>query len=596
MTENKEQPKIYEIDIDIVQFWQKNVSPWQKDTLIFIALLLANPIIWGYRFPFKLFPDSALYLTLARDMLSTGSLYLESWGHIDTNIVAPPLFPGILALSKLIFSNSILAGKWINAAFMILAAVPIYFLVKNFSDRFFAAMAVVLFQLNLGNIYFASYILTEPIFLFLLLTSLLLAAHILLKDKNRVLNATYLGLLVAMLFLVRQAGITLLAFIVLYFSILALRSKSDARRKLFRVVAAVTGTWILIISIYATVLYQQTGVSPFHQKFRANNYAVTVTDQKILAQIKEISSVTDTNYDDIYRKRRDLRRLLPDGTEMYSHVLDSSGKQAADPPKSEANLLWRSIRQLFSPDNLLQNFFSNLSHLRIFLGWALFILVAVSFFTPLVFKNRTSESRARLLIPGFVVTYVFAISILTSAVDRYIAVLYPLVLVQLVIEIAIVFRIFVARIKSSSIHTGIMLALFSIIFLLMPLKFYKTGTNPRSTISIESWSAFRKHISEGEPIFSIAPAYTYLAGGKFRILPNDSLDKLVMYAHLTGVKWLLVPKRPQLLRETSHYSSSKWLLEPQELRNHPSVIQLRHEQEDARVASGIEHALYEIMP
>ena len=596
MTENKEQPKIYEIDIDIVQFWKKSVSPWQKDTLIIIALLLTNPIIWGYQFPFKLFPDSALYLTLARDMLSTGSLYLESWGHIDTNIVAPPLFPGILALSKLIFSNSILAGKWVNAACMILAAVPIYFFVKNFSDRIFAAMTVALFQFNLGNIYFASYILTEPIFLLLLLTSLLLATHILLKNKNQVLNATYLGLLVAMLFLVRQAGITLLAFIVLYFSILALRSESDTRRVLFRVVAVITGTWILIVSIYAIVLYQQTGVSPFHQVFRANNYAVTITDEKILAQIKGISSVTDTNYDDIYRKRRDLRRLLPDGTEMYSHVLDASGKQVADPPESEANLLWRSIKRLFSPDNLLQNFISNLLHLRIFLGWTLLILVAASFFTPLVFKDRTSELRARLLIPGFIITYVFAISILTSAVDRYIAVLYPLALVQLVIEIAIVFRIFRDRIKSTSVRSGIALALFSIMFLLMPLKFYKSGTNPRSTISIDSWSAFSKYISEGEPIFTIAPAYSYLAGGKFRILPNDSLDKIVKYAHHTGVKWLLVPKRPQLLRETSHYDSAKWLLDQQKLRNHPSIIQLRHEQGDARAVSGIEHVLYEIMP
>ena len=95
-------------------------------------------------------------------------------------------------------------------------------------------------------------------------------------------------------------------------------------------------------------------------------------------------------------------------------------------------------------------------------------------------------------------------------------------------------------------------------------------------------------MSAGDPIFALLPVYPYLAGGRHRTLPNDSLDKTVHYARLTGVRWLLVPKHPDRFPEIRFHTHAGWLREPEKLHGRTELLKFCCAQDD-------EHLLFEIV-
>jgi hypothetical protein len=87
-------------------------------------------------------------------------------------------------------------------------------------------------------------------------------------------------------------------------------------------------------------------------------------------------------------------------------------------------------------------------------------------------------------------------------------------------------------------------------------------------------SNFRQFVEPGEPILSIGAFHAYVAGGSWRTLPNDSLEKVAKYAALKKVRWMVVSHKPQSEVATYRYAKS-WYLDKQLLRQYRHLVTLR---------------------
>jgi hypothetical protein len=64
-------------------------------------------------------------------------------------------------------------------------------------------------------------------------------------------------------------------------------------------------------------------------------------------------------------------------------------------------------------------------------------------------------------------------------------------------------------------------------------------------------------IRDGDPAFGLLPISTYLVGVTLRTLPNDCLEKVVIYARRTGVKWFVVDRTAVTVKERVFYSNAQ---------------------------------------
>ena len=109
--------------------------------------------------------DNVAYLTLARDFLPGFSLHLPAWGHVDKGIILPPLYPLLIALGSPFTDEPFALAERISGMSLILAGIPLYFLVRTRTSRLVATCSVIAIQLNYQYFTFAFSGLTEPLFL-----------------------------------------------------------------------------------------------------------------------------------------------------------------------------------------------------------------------------------------------------------------------------------------------------------------------------------------------------------------------------------------------------------------------------------------------
>jgi hypothetical protein len=117
--------------------------------------------------------------------------------------------------------------------------------------------------------------------------------------------------------------------------------------------------------------------------------------------------------------------------------------------------------------------------------------------------------------------------------------------------------------------------------LTLPKNYSDVQSRPKGTLEQMGESNFRQFIGQGEPVFSIGPYHAYVAGGTWRVLPNDSLEKIAKYAAHTGVRWMIVVHKPQ--PEVSAYKLAKnWYLDKSLLREYRHLVNLRAVSRDSQ--------------
>lgn len=517
------------------------------DLACLAILLVANPIVWFFDVGILRVssPDPIAYATLGREMVTNAALYIASWGHIDVGLILPPLYPLLIGLGSFFCDDLLRVASWISSTSLILAGIPFALLIRDVTGRVVAVFAALLIPLS-PLFGYAFTPLTET--LFVLLTALALLVLGRSTESGETRSTVAVGLLCGLAFLARPAGLFLLAFALIWVAITAATARGERSRSITRQGAAVLAGFLLISGPWAIGLFSQTGQHPLQRTFRMGIYSVSSDDPEVLEEIHRIQEFAEEDYASLYRSRRMMRKLLPDATEMYENLAVSSSSPDVDRSGLE-KILHRIATQPFGVfERLLENTRSLQKQSK---SW-LFTLFVITSLTPLLFRRRGAPWQRRLMLSAWVWFYILAVSLITDLIKRYIIVVLPFLVLHIAVEVCVLASM-VAILRAPWRRTALCVAL------LMPppsgLSVTTASARFEKAYSVDPafYAPLREFIQEGDVVFTPAPLDAYLLGAGFRILPDDSLDKVATYAERTGVKWLVVARTLHNRRQIELY-------------------------------------------
>ncbi len=554
----------------------------KADLICIVILLLLNPATWYLaKGPENVFPDSAAYIAMGANILGNGLSYLPSWGHVDVGLVLPPLFPLLIGFGKLFTGgDALVTARLLTTLFMLGCSVLGFYFLRNMSHRAVALCAVLLIQLNYHYLSMALTPLTEPLFIFFTLVALLLWQRLLNNSHRWQLTCLLLGVAAGLTYLSRQIGLVLVVFFVLFTLAHGLVTMRDRLKEvLLRSLLVVAGAAILVAP-YLLVVKTQTGHLPTEQRFRLGQYSVHAPDEEVAREVREIREYEAPDYDTLYNRRRAWMKLIPDGSEMYSYVLldeDTAGTEAAIP-------------ELRLPQQTGIRLLANIGFLGNITGTfvvGLFLLTAV---LALLGRNRPKPFFARAVLPLLILFYILSLSLVTGLVERYLLVVFPLVILQIFTELYAFIGMLGEKPGIKGLREGILAVILAAGLVATPQLYTDVAARPWLSESSAPLVEFRDHTTPGDPVISVVPQFSYYVGGNYRYLPNDSLEQAVAYARKTGVKWLLVTRDPSSLEQAALYTNAGWFSQGRPDQSHPDLLKLA-----ARSADGYGY-LFEIRP
>lgn len=504
-----------------------------KDFLLLALATLLNPLLYTVKVTAGgLMPDSPAYILLGDQLIDQGSLFLSGWGHIDTGLILPPLYPALIGLSNLAIDDGIYNAQLISTFALLLSSFPLYLLVKRSSTRAFAFFSVLIYQLNLHYIYFGTTVLAEAVFILLLLIVLILTQSYLRKREKPSSLPLIIGIFTALLFFSRHIGIFYLATLPL----LLLPGLIALKRKTWRDLSLFFAGFLILFIPYSMNLKSQSGHGPFTQHFRMNQYVIESDELLVKEKAK--------NYLGIYQQRREQRHLSADSREMLGHLVAPTVKTQNFNPPTFSRFL----------HNLVNNLSSLIKTQGIGISTLFTIICLISFY-----QAWKKQSTSRILVPVTVITYLFTLSLVTGLVERYTAILFPLLTAHIMVEISLLLKKLLEGKQASLSHKLIAPLVAFILLFLTPELFIKAKTFPRLSENKTPVTHCKSLLDSGTPVFSINSMGSYLLGGIYRVLPNDNLDKIADYANYTGVKWLFLRQSALDASESEYYVYAHWL-------------------------------------
>lgn len=541
--------------------------------LTLLALLyLANPLTYAWwQTTGGAFPDSIGYLTLADTLLAHGELALTGQGHVDTGLILPPLYPLLIGLGSLVHGDPVLVSQWLSGVLLLAAMVPLFLWVERATNAWLAAATVAVTQWQPVYLMYGTSTLTEGLFVLGLCGLGFATTHLLERAQGRRRDWLLLGAALFALYLVRHLGLILLPIVLgVIVGVRALQRRHRAGLVAAQCALVLAG-FAAVAAPFAAALYAQTGQPPWIQRYRLHEYAVTGTVPPA-AQAR----VTPENYREVLIERRQLRRLNAEGTEMLGDLVPPAGERRGK----------RLSEWLAAPAQGLDNLRANLAHALAQLGPAALITAALG--VALALRRREEPGfTARATLAGIAVGYVLLLSMVTGVVARYMEVLAPLVIALGCTGIHGLAELLPAR-KPWPAWLAIA-AVVSTLFLLPVIASVPAPRQHKYGVATNPLAACRELVEPGAGVFAFHPVHPYLLGGRFRVVPNDTLDRVAAYGRLTGSRWLLFKPDAATLEEVLLYDNAPWLQDPAELFRNPNYA--------ARCASPDGQAvLFEIVP
>lgn len=497
-----------------------------------IVSTLGNPLFLALFFPVTtggMLPDSALYLTFAKSLFSEGALHVDGWAHVDSGFVLSPFYPTLIATFGRFIDDPLFASQIINAVILIIASPTLYAFTKRHASPIAAICCLIVFQWNAKTFFYGTSTLTEGVFIALTIFLIEIADRYI--DKPSTKRVTTAGLICVALVLTRQIGVFAPAvFAVVLGSLFATR---PSERKMLLKQAMVFATiFSLPVLLYSALVYTQTGHTPLTQVYRLDKYVVMSERAK---------EMVDGDYATIHAKRREDRRLNEDASEMVAALV------AEVPQKPD----WQAL-----PVRYLQNISDNLQLAAGTLGFGLTCLFLISCVYSIAVLARKKSNAGIVLIPFSALAYFIILCFVSSKIGRYLDVLQPLIIAQIVIAIHQAFEhLRISKPSRQLAWSGILVILMTLTpRLVIGEKFLPmTGEADNPLAHCRTW------VTQGEPIFSLSTLEPYLLGGIFRALPNDSLEKIAIYAQRTGVRWMVIRTQGAGLTELQLYGNASWL-------------------------------------
>lgn len=173
------------------------------------TFLITKPLAYGPSH----FGDETIYWETAFN------LYKGSYSPSQFKL-APPFYPiSLLPAFFLLYpENAYLGAKVLNAFYLSSAIFPAYFLLRLFVDRKKAILASLLFVINPAQLIFQPRILSENLFLPLLLWALYFGfKNIYATKTGKIFSNIFFGIFISLLFLTRYIGLVLIpAFFIIW--------------------------------------------------------------------------------------------------------------------------------------------------------------------------------------------------------------------------------------------------------------------------------------------------------------------------------------------------------------------------------------------
>ncbi len=206
----------------------KNTS-WSSNTIYLCLLFLLNPVIWFFSSRISgAFPDTIGYLVLADTIFQEGKLFVEHWGHVDSGLILPPVYPVLISLGNFLSADSLSNAQVVSLSLILLSIFPLFFLLSSYTSRRIAFFSVLGIQLNYFYSLYGFAALTEATFIFMLSTGFWLLSKALSEGNSRWLF--FLGTFACLVFLTRQIGGVFLLLSCLLF-LLPLACQRGRKRK-----------------------------------------------------------------------------------------------------------------------------------------------------------------------------------------------------------------------------------------------------------------------------------------------------------------------------------------------------------------------------
>ncbi|GAB4338026.1 MAG: hypothetical protein Kow0089_09670 [Desulfobulbaceae bacterium] len=537
---------------------------WTTDALLLSALILCHPVLWHINRRLAVtFPDSIAYLTLSKEIVHHGSLVLKQWGHVDTGLILPPVYPLFIALTRVFAGEGILAGELASSFCMLLFTIPLYLFVREVSSRTTAMVCTLVFEWNQYSLLYGTAILSEAAFLFLLGWGIYLLPR---TDSIADASKTHfflLGFLCGLVTLTRHIGITLPITAVLFFLITHWRQHATWKSTPTKLSAFFLLGFLPLFGGYNVLLLQQSG-----HLFPAQQYRMGLYEVFEQSPTSGPAQSANSSYMEQYRNRRALRTLNTAGTEMTGHVLHDED--------SPSPLVKLGRRILSDPLSWPKNVYTNLTHLHKYGGRTLVVLFLLSTALLMYLSIKDpARKRAFLILPLYLAVYLVVLSYAGSAVRRYLFIVYPFALAIILIAVHSCAVFLLGKQRNRMIRLSILMA-GAVLFALTPNTSIGVKTKPKYRESSENpYQVCRQLITPGEPVFSLHPFDSYSLGGWYRTLPNDSLPRVAAYARKTGVKWMVLDNTGDQ-RDHELYRNAPWLNNIANLEKlYPGLVRLR---------------------
>lgn len=500
-----------------------------------------------------LFPDSVAYLLLAKGLVQDGLLLVAGFGHVDTALILPPLYPLLIGLGTLLYDDAVLVSQALSGVILLVAVVPAFLWMERATNVWLATATVAVIQWQPQYLLYGTSTLTEPLFILGIAATGHAAARLLEYGGSRRIGWFLLGAGVFLVFLVRHMGVFLLPIFI--GAIVVVRLCQSRPRDIAAPCGLLLAGFATLAAPFSAVLQAQTGQSPWIQRYRLNQYVVQQPADSAAA-----TAAAPANYTEVLVQRRQMRRLTPEGHEMLADVV----------PPGETRQTKRVSDWFAAPETWWTNLRSNVAYALAQLGPA--CLICAAFGVPLALRRRHDPSFAwRALVPGVVVGYLLLLSLVTGLVARYIEVLAPLVIALGFIGVHGLAEVLVPTRKPVAVWL-VLGTLVAALFLLPVIASAQAPRLRRYGEQVNPLAACRPLVAERAGIFAFHPAQPYMLGGHYRVVPNDSLDRIAAYGRLTGTRWLLFHPDSSTAEEAFLYDNAPWLDQPTELFHNANFV------------------------
>lgn len=203
----------------------------KKDILIISFLLLSA---FAIRFLLlsteeMISTDAVQYLTFGKNIM-LGKGFLSDGSHFP-DIIRPPLYPVLIAISHLFIQDLELAGRAVSILFGSLLVIPLFLLTREFFGRKPAILSAILILMHPVLTETSISACTDATFIFILMVTLFLGW--LAIDRKKGIYYFFVGISFAISYLTRQVGI-LFFLMYLFVILLFLRSDSMSLRYILR--------------------------------------------------------------------------------------------------------------------------------------------------------------------------------------------------------------------------------------------------------------------------------------------------------------------------------------------------------------------------